>query len=128
MIRRPPRSTLFPYTTLFRSAQDHHEGERAHGDPVGDRRPETLEDREQDGDEGWPGDGREPAGYAVEPEELAKLLRRREGDEHDPAHGPGSPEGYADERARNQQHPWGRGGRNQDDSDEPEKEDSEERS
>src|SRR2546421_3045665 len=25
MIRRPPRSTLFPYTTLFRS----------HGDPVG---------------------------------------------------------------------------------------------
>src|SRR6266487_1608453 len=26
MIRRPPRSTLFPYTTLFRSS----EGERAH--------------------------------------------------------------------------------------------------
>src|SRR3712207_8186289 len=26
MIRRPPRSTLFPYTTLFRSAA----GERAH--------------------------------------------------------------------------------------------------
>src|SRR3712207_7363455 len=24
MIRRPPRSTLFPYTTLFRSFQDHH--------------------------------------------------------------------------------------------------------
>src|SRR5258708_27315373 len=23
MIRRPPRSTLFPYTTLFRSAQTH---------------------------------------------------------------------------------------------------------
>src|SRR5947207_11813524 len=23
MIRRPPRSTLFPYTTLFRSLQDH---------------------------------------------------------------------------------------------------------
>src|SRR2546425_2251340 len=23
MIRRPPRSTLFPYTTLFRSAQDY---------------------------------------------------------------------------------------------------------
>src|SRR3712207_8772644 len=23
MIRRPPRSTLFPYTTLFRSGQDH---------------------------------------------------------------------------------------------------------
>src|SRR2546430_10269338 len=25
MIRRPPRSTLFPYTTLFRSAVDRHE-------------------------------------------------------------------------------------------------------
>src|SRR2546430_13013102 len=27
MIRRPPRSTLFPYTTLFRSTQGHGEGE-----------------------------------------------------------------------------------------------------
>src|SRR5256885_8407148 len=26
MIRRPPRSTLFPYTTLFRSARDVREG------------------------------------------------------------------------------------------------------
>src|SRR5574341_543648 len=25
MIRRPPRSTLFPYTTLFRSSGDHDE-------------------------------------------------------------------------------------------------------
>src|SRR2546422_3080632 len=24
MIRRPPRSTLFPYTTLFRSEEDRH--------------------------------------------------------------------------------------------------------
>src|SRR2546430_10952004 len=24
MIRRPPRSTLFPYTTLFRSQREHH--------------------------------------------------------------------------------------------------------
>src|SRR5256885_4246296 len=29
MIRRPPRSTLFPYTTLFRSA--HEDGRAAHG-------------------------------------------------------------------------------------------------
>src|SRR3712207_8472118 len=28
MIRRPPRSTLFPYTTLFRSAQLEAAGER----------------------------------------------------------------------------------------------------
>src|SRR3989442_9232959 len=29
MIRRPPRSTLFPYTTLFRSHPDHDAGEAA---------------------------------------------------------------------------------------------------
>src|SRR2546422_4292713 len=28
MIRRPPRSTLFPYTTLFRSSQRHSGGTR----------------------------------------------------------------------------------------------------
>src|SRR3712207_8661135 len=33
MIRRPPRSTLFPYTTLFRSGRDlvHEAGEGPHG-------------------------------------------------------------------------------------------------
>src|SRR5256886_12741957 len=31
MIRRPPRSTLFPYTTLFRSHQVHHALDRVHG-------------------------------------------------------------------------------------------------
>src|SRR2546430_7344937 len=35
MIRRPPRSTLFPYTTLFRSTDVHDQAvdpaERAHG-------------------------------------------------------------------------------------------------
>src|SRR5258707_9479927 len=33
MIRRPPRSTLFPYTTLFRSLDGHHlrRGGRRHG-------------------------------------------------------------------------------------------------
>src|SRR2546430_11585560 len=29
MIRRPPRSTLFPYTTLFRSGVDHLRGVQA---------------------------------------------------------------------------------------------------
>src|SRR5438552_11791204 len=28
MIRRPPRSTLFPYTTLFRSGFGHHNSEK----------------------------------------------------------------------------------------------------
>src|SRR5256885_6356561 len=30
MIRRPPRSTLFPYTTLFRSLRPEHPGLRHH--------------------------------------------------------------------------------------------------
>src|SRR2546426_6563378 len=34
MIRRPPRSTLFPYTTLFRS---HDDPRRARGEAVGER-------------------------------------------------------------------------------------------
>src|SRR3712207_7551478 len=34
MIRRPPRSTLFPYTTLFRSAEG-LEAHRLHGDVAG---------------------------------------------------------------------------------------------
>src|SRR3712207_8700329 len=37
MIRRPPRSTLFPYTTLFRSARQ-HERHRAGPVPRGDAR------------------------------------------------------------------------------------------
>src|SRR5436189_2383083 len=46
MIRRPPRSTLFPYTTLFRSeeervdvheAGDQHQAEKARDDEVLDR-------------------------------------------------------------------------------------------
>src|SRR3712207_8260711 len=34
MIRRPPRSTLFPYTTLFRS-QEGQAGEGGRADPAG---------------------------------------------------------------------------------------------
>src|SRR3712207_7902492 len=35
MIRRPPRSTLFPYTTLFRSRR----GSKVSEDPIQPRRP-----------------------------------------------------------------------------------------
>src|SRR2546430_8643950 len=34
MIRRPPRSTLFPYTTLFRSPGLHRHGARGGGVPA----------------------------------------------------------------------------------------------
>src|SRR3712207_9275459 len=54
MIRRPPRSTLFPYTTLFRSKEEHHDSQgwgprprlrpprpaRQHRPPVRPPRPE----------------------------------------------------------------------------------------
>src|SRR3712207_8056470 len=60
MIRRPPRSTLFPYTTLFRSSDEHEhggaEGERdAHSRVAGDERsrgraPETGSFHPGDGD------------------------------------------------------------------------------
>src|SRR3712207_1695784 len=48
MIRRPPRSTLFPYTTLFRSVRprflrrDHHRLRRGSRDQVGRTRPHHL--------------------------------------------------------------------------------------
>src|SRR3712207_8267718 len=46
MIRRPPRSTLFPYTTLFRSAGTHvgHRLADADGDGVGLRRGGQVDD------------------------------------------------------------------------------------
>src|SRR3712207_7879851 len=46
MIRRPPRSTLFPYTTLFRSAGDQ---QVRHLRQVGDDRPplEVLAERDR---------------------------------------------------------------------------------
>src|SRR5256885_2992196 len=43
MIRRPPRSTLFPYTTLFRSEET--DGALLHLDPAGSERARL--DREQ---------------------------------------------------------------------------------
>src|SRR2546428_4361931 len=53
MIRRPPRSTLFPYTTLFRSRQDRRARRRAHhqrADGVGAGvRPRQEEGRESRG-------------------------------------------------------------------------------
>src|SRR3712207_7057689 len=41
MIRRPPRSTLFPYTTLFRS-RDEHDARQASGRGLKAMRPRRL--------------------------------------------------------------------------------------
>src|SRR5688572_31853109 len=50
MIRRPPRSTLFPYTTLFRSEPAHHLPDRtlshaSQGLPLATRPAEARRDR-----------------------------------------------------------------------------------
>src|SRR5258708_24398256 len=47
MIRRPPRSTLFPYTTLFRSAADELAQDRVIRDPVRFDGQEPLQQRQQ---------------------------------------------------------------------------------
>src|SRR2546427_12666391 len=46
MIRRPPRSTLFPYTTLFRSQRERLPDHAAHRepDPMGRRDAEGAEE------------------------------------------------------------------------------------
>src|SRR3712207_8760524 len=67
MIRRPPRSTLFPYTTLFRSEVLHDE--HPDYDPAGEC-PEHLLLRQRLEDDGRGGDreqGAEPHGL-VPPE------------------------------------------------------------
>src|SRR2546430_17409016 len=60
MIRRPPRSTLFPYTTLFRSIEtlhelraqtpEHHPGERHRGHLALDHEAEGRRERRREHD------------------------------------------------------------------------------
>src|SRR5262245_62892053 len=45
MIRRPPRSTLFPYTTLFRSRLVGGRGRALEGRRIRDMRPSQLTQR-----------------------------------------------------------------------------------
>src|SRR5688572_32715018 len=45
MIRRPPRSTLFPYTTLFRSRCWAPVGAGTHDSPLGEKRTGRLRAR-----------------------------------------------------------------------------------
>src|SRR3989449_8403836 len=88
MIRRPPRSTLFPYTTLFRSPR-----EARRGDPAGRRGrqgdPGPRADSQIAEGQGWT--GRDAAGRAPGADAPARALRaaalvqeRREGGRRDP--------------------------------------------
>src|SRR5215216_2378004 len=78
MIRRPPRSTLFPYTTLFRSRRPGRparraslcsaplrEGDRARGGAGGGRRERGGRERRG-----------LPAGHPADPRGLPRLARR----------------------------------------------------
>src|SRR3712207_7807623 len=58
MIRRPPRSTLFPYTTLFRSEMRDDLGELARLHPVVERLAEVVRHRRRQlaGNQGGDGD------------------------------------------------------------------------
>src|SRR3712207_6965301 len=64
MIRRPPRSTLFPYTTLFRSAAGHPIGGPDHGDTVALVEAEQLRQGELETSRDPLGDGQRRARLA----------------------------------------------------------------
>src|SRR5690606_40605363 len=48
MIRRPPRSTLFPYTTLFRSGQQSVVNTEAYKDRVGEWQARFIRERSEE--------------------------------------------------------------------------------
>src|SRR3712207_7383410 len=48
MIRRPPRSTLFPYTTLFRSDKERSRFRTRLGGPLWGRRPTCVDRRPEE--------------------------------------------------------------------------------
>src|SRR3712207_7069991 len=75
MIRRPPRSTLFPYTTLFRSPDvpvEHGVRQRAEAD-AGDRHRLLAADHEA---------AHHPVTAAGEPADEGPGLRRVRSEEH----------------------------------------------
>src|SRR5258708_30980699 len=85
MIRRPPRSTLFPYTTLFRSAAALGQagGRQAHGDPavrpllpaVDDGRPDPVPRLAQRGvRQKWPNRSEEHTSELQSPDHLVCRL------------------------------------------------------
>src|SRR3989441_9734904 len=82
MIRRPPRSTLFPYTTLFRSDRREHEVLR-HGDPA-DQLDDDIDVGIAHHLEGVRGDARLPGG------ELFRLFDLLVGDDADLDGAPGA--------------------------------------
>src|SRR2546425_6097211 len=87
MIRRPPRSTLFPYTTLFRSSPGIHLDRDVGSARVGDERREVALPLEL-GD-----DRRDPA--PAEPPELGERPLQQLADRRVARPGEGPPQGGA---------------------------------
>src|SRR5438309_7529788 len=73
-IRRPPRSTLFPYTTLFRSRADPDPLRGGPGRPLR-RRARAGGDRPPDPDRRYPGRAGAPATAATRSEEHTSELQ-----------------------------------------------------
>src|SRR3712207_6891790 len=73
MIRRPPRSTLFPYTTLFRSARHRRRPRGQPEQPAGDRRRRRRDPQR---------DHRQPRRAVGAPRPPATPLRGRRSEEH----------------------------------------------
>src|SRR2546430_14836545 len=83
MIRRPPRSTLFPYTTLFRSARLEHEmsdrvglGQGRQSRTVNDLQLRKLDGEQRDYEHGQCGRGRQTQGPARLRSHAAELKRK----------------------------------------------------
>src|SRR3712207_7224690 len=83
MIRRPPRSTLFPYTTLFRSSYDTQQYLATESEPGASRRPIPFPTRgfATVGRSGGPltgSNGHPQSGYLPRSEEHTSELQSRQ--------------------------------------------------
>src|SRR2546430_4546727 len=75
MIRRPPRSTLFPYTTLFRSQAAERQRRRAARQPRADRRPQERQEVAGAAQLGEPGGTQREHGHDQRSEEHTSELQ-----------------------------------------------------
>src|SRR3712207_8722085 len=83
MIRRPPRSTLFPYTTLFRSREveevrEEHLGRSAVGPAAGLQHVESLEHEDVGPVDDLPATRDDVVGLVVRSEEHTSELQSRQ--------------------------------------------------
>src|SRR2546428_13775960 len=97
MIRRPPRSTLFPYTTLFRSAL--MDDQRPHGRPertqrVADQRLAQEIDPHDEHQTRRAADDLHHGGRRIPQPQPAGLAHRPEDDREEPAADPAHPEDH----------------------------------